>query len=327
MKAVQLKEFGGPEQLFIGDWETPTPKANEILVKVHASALNRADTLQRMGRYPAPKGDSPILGLEMAGEVAAVGSEVSLWKVGDKVCSLLGGGGYAEFAVTHEAMALPIPSGWTFAEAAAIPEVFLTAFQALVWLGKLQEGERILVHAGASGVGTAAIQLAKLIGASSIVTASAGKHALCLDLGAEHAIDYKSEDFAEAVNDHTKGQGVNMVLDFLAAPYFQRNLNSLSVDGRLVILALMGGIKTEEVNMAPILRKRLQIIGSTLRSRTLDYKIALTKALKERTWDAFEQGQLKPVVDSVFSWEKVADAHRYMEANKNKGKIILDLGQ
>ena len=323
MQAVLIKEFGGPEQLFLGEWEQPTPSEHEILVKVHATALNRADTLQRQGKYPPPKGESPILGLEMAGEVVEIGAKVQRWKVGDQVCSLLGGGGYAAYACTHEDLAFPIPAAMSYEEAAAIPEVFLTAFQALVWLGKLQKNERILIHAGASGVGTAAIQLAQLIGAEAIVTASAAKHGSCLELGATKAIDYRSQDFEEVVQDYTQGQGVDMVLDFLAAPYFQRNLNVLALDGRLVILALMGGIHAPNINMVPILRKRLQIIGSTLRSRTMDYKIELSKALHAFAWSAFEEGRLRAVIDSVFPWEEVVDAHKKMEANQNKGKIIL----
>ncbi|MCI5082925.1 MAG: NAD(P)H-quinone oxidoreductase [Saprospiraceae bacterium] len=326
MKAVQIKEFGGPEQLFIGDWDDPKVGPHDLLVMVKATALNRADTLQRMGKYPPPKGDSPIMGLEMAGEVVAVGEAVSRWKVGDQVCSLLGGGGYAELAVVHEDLAMPIPEGLQYEEAAAIPEVFLTAYQALIWLAKLEKDERILIHAGASGVGTAAIQLARQQGAIPIVTASAPKHELCLQLGAEKAIDYKSEDFAEAVMAHTKGEGVHVVLDFLAAPYFQRNMDVLQADGRMVILALMGGVKAEQVNMAPILRKRLHIMGSTLRARSLDYKIKLSRDLQQHLWSAFAAKQVQPVIDRIMDWRDVAEAHRLMEANKNAGKIILKVG-
>lgn len=322
MKAVLIKEFGGPEQLYIGEWEKPVPAPKEILVKVVATALNRADTLQRKGAYPPPPGASPILGLEMAGVVEAVGSEVHLWKKGDQVCGLLGGGGYAEYTTIHEALALPVPKGLSMEEAAAIPEVFLTAFQAIAWLAELKAGERILIHAGASGVGTAAIQLAKQMGAEILVTASAAKHQICLDLGAKHTIDYKSQNFEEAVNNLTDGKGVDVLIDFIAAPYFQQNLNSLAFDGRMVLLALMGGIKAE-VNMVNILRKRLHIKGSTLRARSLEYKIKLTQDLENFAWEKFESKELSPIIDSVFDWTEVAEAHRYMEANKNKGKIVL----
>lgn len=325
MKAVQIKEFGGPEQLFIGDWKQPTPGLREILVKVEATALNRADTLQRKGNYPPPKGASPILGLEMAGTVEAIGSAVSHWKRGDRVCGLLAGGGYAEYVIIHEELALPIPDNLDFVQAAAIPEVFLTAYQALWWLADLKSKENVLIHAGASGVGTAAIQLAKLQEAEIYVTASAPKHQLCLDLGAQKAIDYKTEDFEKIILELTEGRGVDVIIDFIAAPYLQQNLNSLNFDGRLVLLALMGGWQTE-VNLLNVLRKRLQIKGSTLRARSLDYKIRLTKAFKELSWEHFESGQLQPIIDSVFDWKEVAKAHKYMEANKNKGKIVLTIG-
>lgn len=323
MKAIQLKAFGAADNLYIGTAEQPTINDFEILVKVHATALNRADTLQRKGVYPAPKGASNILGLEMSGEIVALGKQVTQWKIGDAVCGLLSGGGYAEYVATHENMVMPVPKGLTTIEAAAIPEVFLTAFQALRWLANLQPEDSLLLHAGASGVGTAAIQLAKTMGCTSIsVTASARKHKACLALGATLAIDYPTQNFETVLQQETNGQGVNVIVDFLAAPYFQQNLNTLSTDGRMVMLALMGGIKTE-VNLIPILRKRLKIQGSTLRARTLDYKVALTKDFATFALPLFENQTLRPVIDSVFDWSEVAQAHTYMEANKNIGKIIL----
>ncbi|MGB0932256.1 MAG: NAD(P)H-quinone oxidoreductase [Chitinophagales bacterium] len=325
MKAIQLYQFGSPEHFYIGEYETPEPKPSEIQVKVAATALNRADTLQRMGKYPPPKGASPILGLEMSGTVSKVGSEVSKWKVGDKVCALLSGGGYAEYVVIDQNLAAPIPSNLTLQQAAAIPEVFLTAYQALDWLAELKGGESILIHAGASGVGTAAIQIAREKGATVYVTASKGKHETCLQLGATKAIDYRSENFEEVILQETEGRGVDVVLDFLAAPYFQKNLNCLAVDGRMVMLALMGGIQVENLNLVPILRKRLKIMGSTLRSRNLDYKTKLTTDFWSFAYNRFEDGGMKPVIDSVFDWSEVADAHRYMEANRNKGKIVLKM--
>jgi len=325
MKAVLLKDFGGPEQMYIGERDIPSPDDDEILIKVEATALNRADTLQRMGKYPPPKGDSDIMGLEVAGTVLKAGSSVSKWKPGDKVCGLLGGGGYATHAVINEQMALPVPEGLSVTEAAAIPEVFLTAFQAIRWIANLKESEQILIHAGASGVGTAAIQLAKAMGAIPYVTASAGKHDICKSLGAVHAIDYKSEDFAAAIEKLTKGKGVDVIIDFIGGPYFQQNLKALAVEGRLVMLAFLGGPRLEEGNLASILRKRLQISGSTLRARSLDYKIRLSQDLYRFAWPLFANKTLKPVIDRVFDWEEVADAHRYMEANKNKGKIVLEV--
>ncbi|MEM1122183.1 MAG: NAD(P)H-quinone oxidoreductase [Bacteroidota bacterium] len=323
MKAVLLKRFGDPQNLYLGDWEKPSPKPNELLVKVHATALNRADTMQRKGQYPPPKGDSPILGLEIAGTVEAIGKEVADWQINDQVCGLIGGGGYAEYAVIPARQALPIPKGLSFEQAAGIPEVFLTAFQAINWIGKLQKDETILIHAGASGVGTAAIQIAKAIGAKVIVTASKGKHETCLQLGAAKTVDYQSENFEEIVKEYTDGRGVDLIIDFIAAPYLQQNLNSLNFDGRLVLLALMGGYKLANLNMLPILFRRIQIFGSTLRARTLDYKGKLTKDLYDFAWPLFEKGVFKPVIDSIYDWNKVIAAHEYMEANKNIGKIIL----
>lgn len=325
MKAVLLKEAGKPENLYIGKFQTPEIGPNEILVKVYASALNRADTLQRKGAYPPPPGASPILGLEMSGKVVALGEKVSKWRIGDKVCGLLAGGGYAEYVCIHEGLALPCPQGISLLDAAAIPEVFLTAFQALNWLAKLEAGERVLIHAGASGVGTAGIQLAREMGAEIYVTASGGKHKICYDLGAKYAYDYHKEDFAESVKRDTKGAGVNVIIDFIAAAYFAQNLDVLSMEGRMVLLALLGGHKLEQASMAAILRKRLSITGSTLRARDLDYKIRLSQDLKAFAWPKFASGQLKPIVDSVYDWKDVAEAHHYMEANKNIGKILLQI--
>lgn len=325
MKAVTLKSFGPPEEMTISEVPDPTITANEILVKVEASALNRADLLQRQGKYPPPKGESKIMGLEMAGVVKEVGANVRKWKPGDEVCGLLPGGGYAQLAKIHEDMAWPVPQGLRMKEAVAIPEVFLTAFQAIRWLADLQEGETLLIHAGASGVGTAAIQLANAIGATPFVTASKSKHEFCLNLGAAQAIDYKNEDFSEAIQSLTNGKGVDVIMDFIGGPYFQQNLASLALDGRLVMQGFMGGPKLEEVNLAPILRHRLKVIGSTLRSRTLEYKIALANDLYEFAWPLFESEKLKPIIDSVFDWTDIADAHRFMEANKNIGKIVIEV--
>lgn len=327
MKAILLKEPGGPEQLYLGETKKPIPSSHEVLIKVKATALNRADTLQRMGKYPPPFGASSIIGLEVSGIIEAVGEQVKEWKVGDKVCALLAGGGYAEFVTVHSQCLISIPNVFDFEKAAAIPEVFLTAFQALFYLSKLQKGESILIHAGASGVGTAAIQLAKSLGAKQIiVTASAGKHQICQDLGADVTIDYKTQNFEEVVAKITEGKGVDVIIDFLAAPYFQKNINSLNFDGRMVMLALMGGWKVEELILANILRKRLHIMGSTLRARTIEYKIGLINDFSDYALKRFTKGELQPVIDSIFDWSDVADAHRLIESNKNSGKIILKVG-
>lgn len=325
MQAIQLHQFGSTDNFYIGDYPTPEPTNHEIQIKVAATALNRADTLQRMGKYPPPKGASPIIGLEVAGTVSKIGGKVTRWKTGDKVCALLSGGGYAQYVVIHENIATAIPSNLNLVEAAAIPEVFLTAYQALDWLAQLKSGESILIHAGASGVGTAAIQIARQKRAKIYVTASKGKHPICLQLGATKAIDYRTENFEEVLLQETQGRGVDVVLDFLAAPYYQQNLNSLALDGRMVMLSFMGGVKVEQLNLVPMLRKRLKIMGSTLRSRSLDYKIQLNQDFWKFARSRFESGQLKPVIDSIFDWKEIAKAHNYMEANKNKGKILLKI--
>ena len=323
MRAVIFDQPGEPEVLRIGNWEVPSLQPREVLVKVHATAINRADTLQRRGKYPVPEGASPILGLEMAGEVVTLGEGVERLNVGDRVCGLLSGGGHAEFVAIHQDMCIPIPKDMSYESAAAIPEVFLTAFQALIWLAKLQKNETVLIHAGASGVGTAAIQLAKVLDAPTIITASAPKHDLCRNLGADLCVDYRTHDFHLEIKQQTGKKGVNVILDFIAGPYFQRNLDSLAVDGRLVMLSLLGGTKPEHINLGPILRKRLTLMGSTLRSRSPEYKIQLTKEFREFAWGKFSNGHLKPVIDRVMDWSEIVEAHKLMEANKNAGKIVL----
>lgn len=325
MKAVIVKKPGGAGELMLGEVPVPVPKENEILVRVKAAALNRADILQREGKYPPPAGASGILGLEMSGEVHSTGRQVKNWRKGNRVFGLLPGGGYAEFAVINEMMANPLPSELDFSEAAAIPEAFLTAYQALIWHAHLQKRENVLIHAGASGVGTAAIQIAKILEADVYITASGEKHELCLNLGAAYAIDYKQEDFAEKLNKLTGGKGVNVILDFIGGPYFRRNLNSLSRDGRLILLATLGGGKAADADIREILTKRLTITGSTLRSRTIDYQIKLNKDFMNFALDKFQKGILKPVIDKVFDWKDAVEAHRYMEANKNTGKIVLKI--
>lgn len=325
MRAILIKSPGGPEQLALGEWEKPTPGLSQILVKVAATALNRADTLQRKGHYPPPAGASPILGLEMAGTVAELGEGVSRWQVGDAVFGLLPGGGYAQYAVIHQDMALPIPANLTMTEAAALPEVFLTAFQALSWQGQVKAGETVLIHAGASGVGTAAIQLAREMGAHPIVTTSAAKRDFCLSLGAERAFDYQAEPFLSPVLEATNGRGVEVIIDFIAAPYFQQNLDCLALDGRLVQLATLGGSKVDDFDLRQLMVKRISLIGSTLRSRNLDYQIGLTQAWASFALPRLLDGRLKPVVDRIFDWKEAAEAHRYIESNQSKGKIVLEV--
>ncbi len=325
MKAIIIEKPGGADQLKIGDYPKPVCGEDEILVKVKATALNRADILQREGKYPPPVNASPILGLEMSGIIEEVGSKVFKWKQGDKVFGLLPGGGYAEFAVINENMAIEIPDNLSFEEATAIPEVFLTAFQALVWLAELKAEEFVLVHAGASGVGTAAIQIAREIGAKIIITASAEKHKICKELGADLMIDYKSQNFKKEVLKFTNNYGADVIIDFIGGSYFNQNIECLTRDGRLIELATLSGGKVENFDMRQILAKRLKIIGSTLRSRSLDYQIKLTKDFKDFAYDKIKKGRIKPVIDEIFDWNDVAEAHKRMEENKNTGKIVLTI--
>lgn len=322
MRAVTVTEEGDPEHMTIGEVPTPEPGPEEVLVKVHATALNRADTFQRRGHYPPPEGASDILGLEMAGTVAETGDGVVDWHENDRVFALLDGGGYAEYTVVHKDRLMAVPPGLSMQEATAIPEVFLTAYQALHWLGGVQSDHDVLIHAGASGVGTAAIQLARLAEAHPYVTASAPKHEVCRDLGAEVAIDYESEDFAERIAEITEG-GADIILDFIGAPYFHRNVDALAMDGRIVQLATLGGSTVEEVSLRALMAKRVQLLASTLRSRSLEYKIDLTQEFAGDVLPAFIDGKLRPVIDSVYDWSDVADAHRRMENNENAGKIVL----
>ncbi len=323
MKAIVYEDRCGADGLKINNVENPAAHKNEILVKVAATALNRADILQREGKYSPPQGASPILGLEISGVVEEVGQDVTKWQRGDKVFGLLPGGGYAEYAIIHEDMAMKIPRSLNFWEAAAIPEVFLTAYQSLVWHSKLKAGESVLIHAGASGVGTAAIQIVKAIGATVFVTASKEKHDACLGLGAVKAIDYKTENFPDKIKEYTGNKGVNVIIDFIAGPYFKKNIECLNEDGRLIILASLGGGTVDEFDLRQILSKRISVIGSTLRSRSLDYQIRLTKDFSSYALDKFNTGKLRPVVGKIFKIEEAAEAHKYMEANKNSGKIVL----
>ena len=325
MQAVVFDEPGGPEVLKVGQVADPVPGGDQLLVRVRATALNRADTLQRQGLYPPPPGESDVLGLELAGEVEAVGSAVRNVHVGDRVFGLVGGGGYAEKAVLDARMAMPIPSGWSFAEAAAVPEVFFTAQETLFTLAQLRAGETVLIHAGASGVGTAGIQMARETGANVLVTAgSTEKVARCIELGAAAGCNYKERGFPDWVYERTEGRGVDVIEDFIGAAYWDDNLKSLAPGGRLVLVGFMGGTKAE-TNLGLILMKRLRIFGSVLRSRPLADKINITRRFQADWLPLLEAGRIEPIIDRSFRLHEAADAHRYMEANKNVGKIILDV--
>lgn len=325
MQAITVERPGGPDVLKLGSVPDPIPSPEQVLVRVRATALNRADTLQRQGQYPPPPGESDVLGLELAGEVEAVGSAVTTIAVGERVFGLVGGGGYAEKAVIDARMAMPIPEGWSFAQAAAVPEVYFTAQETIFTLAGLQRDETILIHAGASGVGTAGIQMARETGATVLVTAgSAEKIQRCVELGATAGCNYKEQDFAEWVQHTTNGKGVDVIEDFIGAAYWDKNLKSLTLGGRLVLVGVMGGVKVE-TNLGLILRKRLQVFGSVLRARTLADKIDITRRFQANWLPLLSAGRVRPIIDCRFPLERAAEAHQYMEDNKNFGKIILEV--
>lgn len=325
MKAITLAGFGGPEVMTLGEAAKPTPGPDDLMVRVRVSALNRADTLQRRGLYPSPPGDSEILGLELAGEVVEWGANVNGFTEGQKVFGLVGGGGYAEYALLDSQMAMTIPDGWSFEEAAAVPEVFFTANETVFVLGGLQAGETLLVHAGGSGVGTAAIQMASQIGATVYFTAgSREKIDRALALGAQAGIDYKTQDFVEEIDKLTQGEGVDVVEDFLGASYLAKNMEVLKITGRLVIVATMGGMKTE-IDLNLLMRKRLAIFGSVMRSRPLQEKREITNRFRERWLPMLIEGKIKPIIDSTFPLNQAREAHERMESNLNFGKILLQV--
>ena len=323
MRAIVIERPGDETVLQPGQTDAPTLGPGEIRIRVAATAVNRADLLQRQGLYPPPAGASPILGLECAGTVAEVGAGVGGWKVGDRAMALLPGGGYAEEVVVHAGSALQVPERLSLEEAAAVPEVFLTAFLNLFELGALPSGGVALVHGGGSGVGTAAIQLVKAAGGRVLVTAGSDeKCAQCRALGADLAIHYRSESFAERVREATNGRGVDVVLDSIGAPYLDGNLASLATGGRLVLIGLMGGAKVE-MNLAVLLAKRASVIGSTLRTRAVEEKAAIVAAFERRFGADLAAGRIRPIVDRVLPLERAAEAHRAMKASEHFGKIVL----
>lgn len=325
MKALLIDESQDKRVMIPGEHPIPVPAEKELLVKIRATALNRADLMQKAGKYPPPKGASSILGLEMAGIVEKAGPGVTAFQKGDRVCGLLSGGGYAEYCTIHEELAIPISDDVSFEEAAAVPEVFLTAFQALIWLGGLTENETVLIHAGASGVGTAAVQLAKMLRRARVITTagSSEKCSLTASLGSDLCMNYKEENFAESLEETFGKNCVNLILDFIGSPYWEKNIQILAMDGRLVYLAMLGGATIEKMSLVPILRKRLSIKGTTLRNRSLQYKIELTRNFVKETGKLFKSKKLKPVLDSVYDWNDVEEAHARMENNLNAGKIVL----
>lgn len=323
MKAITIQGDKENPLLVWQDVPDVTHGADEVLVTVRATAVNRADLAQARGNYPPPPGASDILGLEMAGVIEAVGENVQGWQVGDRVCALLPGGGYAEKVAVPAGMLMPLPDEWRFTQGAAIPEVWFTAYVNLFLEGGLQAGETVLIHAGASGVGTAAIQLAKVSGARPFVTAgSAEKLARCRELGAKLAINYKEQDFVGAAQAATGGEGVDLIIDPVGGNYLDRNVRTLRPFGRLVNIGLLGGARGE-MNMALLLRKRLRIVGSTLRGRPLAEKIAITQQFSERFWPLLRSGELQPIIDTTYPIEQAQQAHAHVAQDKNIGKVIL----
>ncbi len=324
MRAIVLEEHGGPEVLTPAEVPDPVPGPEEVLVDVAATAVNRADLLQRMGLYPGPPAEHEIPGLELAGTVAAVGERVQMWKAGDAVMGVVGGGAYAERAAVHERQLMAVPERVGLPDAGGLPEVFITAYDALVIQGGLGPGGWALVHAGASGVGTAATQICRLLGARVVVTCSAGKVGACRDLGADVVVDYGSEDFVDAVREATGGTGVDVVLDVIGGDYVARNIRSSRVGGRIVQVGVMGGGKAE-VPVGEMLPKRVSLTGTVLRARPLEEKIAITRRCAHDMGPAFESGALVPVIDRRMSLWDVAEAHEYVASNANVGKVLLEL--
>jgi NADPH2:quinone reductase len=326
MKTVEISTFGAPEVLRLAERPAPVPGVGELLIRVSVSGINRPDVLQRTGNYPVPPGASDIPGLEVAGVITSGDSEAMAaggFKVGDRVCALVAGGGYAELCVAPVGQCLPVPAGLTDIEAASLPETFFTVWSNVFERAYLAKGETLLIQGGSSGIGVTAIQIAKAMGATVIVTAGSDeKCTACLALGADHAINYKTADFAEAVKMLTNGKGVNVILDMVAGSYVAREVECMAEDGRLVIIAVQGGIKAE-FNAGLVLRKRLTITGSTLRPRSLEFKTAIARTLKEKVWPLLESGAIKPVIHSMFAAADAAKAHTLMESNQHIGKIVL----
>ncbi|NOV28629.1 NAD(P)H-quinone oxidoreductase [Methylomonas sp. ZR1] len=325
MRAIEIYRSAELTDLIVADQALPSPAPHQVLIKVVAAGVNRPDLMQRKGLYPPPPDASPVLGLEVAGTIAELGSQVKHLNIGDPVCALLTGGGYAEYCLASACCCMPIPQGFSFIQAAALPETFFTVWSNLFDRAKLQAGESLLVHGGTSGIGTSAIQLGKVFGSQVIVTAgSDDKCQFCRELGADLSINYRQQDFVEAVMHHTGGKGVNVVLDMIGGDYLPRNLKCLTIDGRLQQIAIQNGGKSE-INLASVLMKRLTIAGTTLRPRDDNFKAKIAQQLFAKVWPLLESGQIKPIIDSVFPLARASQAHERMESNQHIGKIILEV--
>jgi putative PIG3 family NAD(P)H quinone oxidoreductase len=324
MRFVGVTGPGGPEVLEIRTMPTPVPRAHEVVIKVAAAGINRPDILQRQGKYPPPPGASPVLGLEVAGVVAATGKDATL-KVGDAVCALVPGGGYAEYCLVPAAHCLSVPRGLSMLQAGGIPETFFTVWANVFQIGRLKRGDLFLVHGGAGGIGTTAIQLAHASGAQVFTTAGTDeKCATCVALGADHAFNYKTQKFAEEIRRITDGRGVDVILDMVAGGYTQENLDSLAMRGRLVQIAVQQGANVT-VNLAKIMQKRLTVTGSTLRPRSIEEKATIAQELKAHAWPLLESGKVKVIIDRIVPFAKVREAHEYFERGAHVGKVILEI--
>lgn len=326
MKAVEITSYGAPDVLRLGQRAAPVPGIGEVLIRVSASGVNRPDVLQRTGNYPVPPGASDIPGLEVAGEIVsgdAQAMHAAGFRIGDHVCALVAGGGYAELCVAPVGQCLPVPPGLSDVQAASLPETFFTVWSNVFERVHLQKGETLLIQGGGSGIGVAAIQIARALGATVLVTAGSDEKCMaCLALGADHAINYKTSDFVQETKKLTNGRGVDVILDMVAGSYVAREVEALAEDGRLVIIALQGGVKAE-FNAGLVLRRRLTITGSTLRPRSLEFKSGIAKVLKEKVWPLLASGAIKPVIHSTFAAADAAKAHALMESNQHVGKIVL----
>ena len=324
MQQVIITEPGGPEKLAYESVAIPTRAANDVLVKVHAFGLNRPDILQRQGLYPMPKGVTPVPGLEVAGEVVAVGEEVSKFKVGDKVCGLTNGGGYAEYCVVPESQTLTIPEGLSFVQAAAIPETFFTVWANVFQMGQAKAGETVLVHGGSSGIGTTALMLCNALGMKTFATVGSDEKVAAIS-HLTTAINYKTQDFEQVINEQTDNGGVDVILDIVGAPYLERNLNLLRRDGRLVYIAFLGGAKAKDVKLGPIMMKRLTITGSTMRARNTAEKAEIAKGLQEIVWPLLAKGECLPMIYKTFKFDQIQQAHAEMDTGEHVGKVMVEV--
>ncbi len=322
MKYIATQNPGDASQLFISEGDVPSPSANDVLIRVHAAGINRPDILQRQGFYPPPADASPILGLEVAGEIIACGESVKRWQVGDKVCALVNGGGYAEYAVAPETQCLPIPEHFSYTEAAALPETFFTVWHNLFQRAQLKPGEILLIHGGTSGIGTSAIQLARVFGVSVVATAGSVEKCRAIENLDAIAINYREQDFVAVIKELTAGQGVNVILDMVGGDYVQRNFSAAAKEGRIVNIAFLNGSKVN-IDLMPLMLKRLTLTGSTLRAQSAESKACIAKELEEQVWPLFNSKKIKPIIDSIFPFTEVINAHERMESNQHIGKIIL----